>query len=276
MTKKSDPTASHNHASVSKTPTVRGWQAQVLTAFPASFPGALGVGLAHSAREAGLWSLTVHDLRDFACDPRGTIDDRPFGGGAGMVLLADVVDRAIIAVRAKGCADPAQYPLWVLSPRGERFSHAHAQALIAKPGVILLCGRYEGIDQRVIDAHGGREVSLGDFVLSGGEVAAQAMIESAVRLLPGVLGNADSLREESFTLPGLEYPSYTRPARWRGSDGIERAVPAVLRSGDHGAIARWRATQARALTSARRPDLFEGPSPAPARGAAVDKKTGQS
>jgi tRNA (guanine37-N1)-methyltransferase len=208
------------------------------------FPGPLGQSLAGRAREGGIWSLEAVNIRDFATDRHRTVDDTPFGGGAGMVLRPDVVDAAVAHV-----ADDR--PLLCLTPRGRRFTQADARRLAAAPGVVLLCGRYEGIDQRVIDARAMEEVSLGDFVLSGGDLAAMVMLDAAVRLLPGVMGAAASAEEESFSAGLLEYPHYTRPAEWRG-----RAVPAVLVSGNHGAVAAWRRAEAERVTRERRPDLW--------------------
>lgn len=220
------------------------WRASVLTLFPDMFPGPLGQSLAGRALENGAWTLDAVNIRDFATDRHRTVDDTPFGGGAGMVLRPDVVDAAMGSV-----ADGR--PALCLTPRGRRFTQADARRLADGSGVILLCGRYEGIDQRVIDAHAMDEVSLGDFVLSGGELAAMAMLDAAVRLLPGVMGSADSAIEESFSAGLLEYPHYTRPADWHG-----RAVPPVLLSGNHGAVAAWRRAEAERTTRERRPDLW--------------------
>lgn len=220
------------------------WRATVLTLFPEMFPGPLGASLAGRAMDAGHWSLSAVNIRDFATDRHRTVDDTPFGGGAGMVLRADVVDAAVASV------DDGR-PLVCLTPRGRRFSQADAIRWAEGPGVVLLCGRYEGIDQRVIDARGMEELSLGDFVLSGGELAAMAMLDAAVRLLPGVMGAAESAVEESFSAGLLEYPHYTRPAEWDG-----RRVPDVLLSGHHGAVAAWRRSEAERITKERRPDLW--------------------
>ena len=220
------------------------WRADVLSLFPDMFPGPLGLSLAGRALARGLWRLDAHDIRASAEDRQRRVDDAPFGGGAGMVLRADVVDRAVAAV-----ADGR--PIICLSPRGERFSQGLAGEFAASPGLILLAGRYEGIDQRVIEARGMREISIGDYVLAGGEIAAMVVLDAVVRLLPGVMGDAESAREESFTLPLLEYPHYTRPAEWQG-----RKVPAPLLSGDHAAIAAWRRAEAERLTASRRPDLW--------------------
>ncbi len=220
------------------------WRATVLTLFPEMFPGPLGHSLAGRARDTGRWSLQATDIRDFATDRHRTVDDTPFGGGAGMVLRADVADAAIAAV-----ADDR--PLLALTPRGRPFTQDQAARLAAGPGAILLCGRYEGIDQRVIEARGLEEVSIGDYVLSGGELAAMVLLDAAVRLLPGVMGAAASAEEESFSAGLLEYPHYTRPADWCG-----RRVPDVLLSGNHAAIAAWRRAEAETITRTRRPDLW--------------------
>lgn len=220
------------------------WRASVLTLFPDMFPGPLGQSLAGRALETGAWAVSAINIRDFATDRHRTVDDTPFGGGAGMVLRPDVVDAAVESV-----ADGR--PILCLTPRGRRFTQADARRLASGAGVILLCGRYEGIDQRVIDARGMEEVSLGDFVLSGGELAALAILDAAVRLLQGVMGSADSTVEESFSAGLLEYPHYTRPAAWQG-----RAVPPVLLSGHHGAVATWRRAEAERITRERRPDLW--------------------
>lgn len=219
------------------------WRARVLTLFPSMFPGPLGASLAGRALERGLWALDVQDIRDAAPDRHRTVDDTPFGGGAGMVLRADVLDRAL------GAADGR--PVFYLSPRGAPLDQARVRALAGGPGATLICGRYEGVDQRVLDARGIAEISIGDYVLSGGELAAMVLIDACVRLLPGVMGAAESAAEESFSAGLLEYPHYTRPAEWQG-----RVVPPVLLSGHHAAIAAWRREQAESLTRSRRPDLW--------------------
>jgi tRNA (guanine37-N1)-methyltransferase len=220
------------------------WRATILTLFPGMFPGPLGQSLAGRALEAGIWSLDAQDIRAHATDRHRTVDDTPFGGGAGMVMRADVVDAAIQAA-----ADGR--PLLYVTPRGRPLAQADAQRLAAGPGVIVLCGRYEGIDQRVIDARAPDEVSIGDYVLSGGELAAMVILDAVVRLLPGTMGAAASAIEESFATGLLEYPHYTKPADWQG-----RAVPPVLLSGNHAAIAAWRAEQSATITRQRRPDLW--------------------
>jgi tRNA (guanine37-N1)-methyltransferase len=230
----------------------------VVTLFPELFPGPLGISIPGRAHEAGLWSLELRDLRAFGLGPHRNVDDTPFGGGAGMVLRADVADAALA-----GTEDGR--PAICLTPRGRRFDQARARALAAGPGAVVLCGRFEGIDQRLIEARGMEEVSLGDFVLAGGEVAAMALLEATIRLLPGAI-TAESAAEESFsatTATGflLEYPHYTRPAEWAG-----RAVPPVLLSGNHQAIAAWRAEAAEKATRERRPDLWEARLPNEMRG----------
>jgi tRNA (guanine37-N1)-methyltransferase len=226
------------------------WTAQVITLLPQAFPGVLGESLTGRALRDRVWQLQVTDLRRFGEGRHRNVDDTPAGGGAGMVLRADVLGRAIEHVRT---GVPPSVPLVATSPRGRRFDQALARDWAARPGVTLICGRFEGIDQRALDHYGIEEVSLGDFVLTGGEIAAQAMLDATVRLLPGVLGNAASLEEESFSDGLLEHPQYTRPAEWMG-----RRIPDVLLSGNHAEIARWRRAEAERLTRARRPDLSEG------------------
>ena len=221
------------------------WTATVLTIFPEMFPGPLGHSLAGKALREGIWRLATVDIRDFARDKHRTVDDAPFGGGPGMVMRPDVVDAAIEATPAPG-------PLLYLSPRGRPLDQARLAALAAGPGVRLLCGRFEGVDERVIEARAMEEICLGDFVLSGGEPAAIALIDGCVRLLPGVIGAEATLEEESFTRGLLEYPHYTRPQSWQG-----RAVPEVLLSGHHEEIRRWREAQAAEVTRQRRPDMWE-------------------
>ncbi len=222
------------------------WRATVLTLFPEMFPGPLATALAGRALVNTIWSLDTGNIRDAGRGRHRSVDDTPFGGGAGMVMRPDVVDAAI-----HQAADGR--PLVYLTPRGRPFRQADAARLAAAQGVILLCGRYEGVDQRVIDANGAEEVSIGDYVLSGGELAAMVVLDACVRLLPGVMGTAESAVEESFSTNLLEYPHYTRPAEWQG-----HPVPGVLLSGDHAAIARWRQAQAMQATAARRPDLLPG------------------
>jgi tRNA (guanine37-N1)-methyltransferase len=224
------------------------WRATILTLFPDMFPGPLGQSLAGRALAAGLWSLDTHDIRAAAADRHRTVDDTPFGGGPGMVMRPDVVTAALTHVQeGEGAARPLVY----LTPRGRKLTQSLARQFAAAPGVILLCGRYEGIDQRAIEANNALEISVGDYVLSGGELPAMVLLDAIVRLLPGVMGAADSATEESFSTGLLEYPHYTRPAEWDG-----RAVPPVLLSGNHAAIAAWRQTQSEAITRERRPDLW--------------------
>jgi tRNA (guanine37-N1)-methyltransferase len=220
------------------------WRATVLTIFPEMLPGPLAHSLAGKALEAGIWHLETVDIRDFARDKHRSVDDAPFGGGPGMVMRPDVLDAAITGAGGTG-------PLILLSPRGRPLGQERVRELAAAAGVRLICGRFEGVDERVLDASSVEEVSLGDFVLSGGEPAAIALIDACVRLLPGVVGGAETLAEESFTEGLLEYPHYTRPSLWRG-----RAVPEVLVSGDHQRVRAWRRTQAEQLTRERRPDLW--------------------
>ncbi len=210
------------------------WTATVLTLFPAMFPGPLGQSLAGRALQAGKWRLDALDIRDFARDKHRSVDDTPFGGGAGMVMRPDVLDRAIRAARRPG------YKLIYLSPRGRLLTQDTVIALSAEPGVTLICGRFEGVDERVLQAHGAEEMSVGDYVLSGGEPAAMVLIDACVRLLPGVMGNAETSAEESFTNGLLEYPHYTRPALWRDADGREWAAPDILVSGHHEKVKSWR------------------------------------
>ena len=221
------------------------WQATVLTLFPEMFPGPLGHSLAGKAMAEGLWRLETVDIRDFARDKHRSVDDAPFGGGPGMVMRPDIVDAAIA-----GSAGPG--PLIHLSPRGRPLDQARVAELAAGPGVRLLCGRFEGIDERVISARAAEELSLGDFVLSGGEPAAIALIDACVRLLPGVIGDRAALEEESFARGLLEYPHYTRPQTWQGL-----TVPDILLSGHHEQIRRWRAAEAERATRERRPDLWQ-------------------
>lgn len=223
------------------------FHATALTLFPEMFPGPLGLSLAGRALREGIWRLDAQDIRAQARDRHRTVDDTPFGGGAGMVMRPDVVDAAIAAAMPEGDARPLVY----LTPRGRLLDQALVREIAAGPGVVLLCGRYEGVDQRVIEARAMREISLGDYVLSGGEMAALTLLDACVRLLPGVMGGAESALEESHSAGLLEYPHYTRPAEWQG-----RAVPPVLLSGHHAEVARWRREQAEAATRERRPDLW--------------------
>lgn len=223
------------------------WHATVLTLFPEMFPGPLGLSLAGRALEEGRWSIETHDIRTHGLGRHRNVDDTPFGGGAGMVMRPDVIGSAIAAHRPAG--DPR--PLVYLTPRGRLFRQEDAARFAAGPGVMLLCGRYEGLDQRVIEEAGVEEISVGDYVLSGGEPAALVLLDACLRLLPGVMGGKTSAEEESFADGLLEYPHYTRPAEWN-----DRPVPPVLLSGDHGAIRAWRRAQAEEATRLRRPDLW--------------------
>ena len=223
------------------------WTATVLTIFPEMFPGPLAFSLAGKALARGVWRLDAVDLRDFTTDRHRTVDDAPFGGGPGMVMRPDVIARAVDAVKARGAPGPLLY----LSPRGERLDQAIVRELAAGPGFIALCGRYEGVDERVLEARAFRELSIGDFVLSGGELAAMVLIDACVRLLPGVVGEATSLEEESFAQGLLEYPHYTRPQEFEG-----RRVPEVLLSGHHARIRAWRLERALEITRKRRPALL--------------------
>ena len=216
-------------------PSAAPWQAVVLTLFPEMFPGPLGVSLAGRALETGIWSIAAHDIRSCALDKHKTVDDSPFGGGIGMVMRPDVIDLALEQAQPSEMNLPAIY----LTPRGRPLTQERVRDLAAGPGAIVLCGRYEGIDQRVIEQRRIEEVSLGDFVLSGGEPAAIALIDACVRLLPGVIGDAGALSEESFERGLLEYPHFTRPAEWRGLK-----VPEVLLSGHHEKIQAWRLAEA--------------------------------
>lgn len=224
------------------------WQVTVLTLFPEMFPGPLGHSIIGKALAERRWQLETVNIRDFTTDNYQSVDDTPYGGGAGMVMRPDIVAAALMGATARhGKAQRRIY----LSPRGKPFDQKLAKELAATPSLLLLCGRFEGVDQRVIDAEGLEEISLGDFVLAGGELAAMAMMEACVRLLPGVLGNAATVDEESFEAGLLEYPHYTRPAQWEG-----RAVPDILLSGHHANIHAWRRGEAERLTRARRPDLW--------------------
>ncbi len=221
------------------------WSATVLTIFPEMFPGPLGLSLAGKALERGLWSLDAVDIRGFAADRHRSVDDTPAGGGPGMVMKADVLARAIDTAAADG------RPRLLMSPRGVPLTQERVAALAAGPGVVAVCGRFEGVDERVIEARGLAEVSIGDYVLSGGEIAAMALIDACVRLLPGVMGEEASAGEESFAQGLLEYPQYTRPQVFEG-----RPIPEVLLSGDHAKIAAFRRAEAERLTRERRPDLW--------------------
>jgi tRNA (guanine37-N1)-methyltransferase len=224
------------------------WTASVATLFPEMFPGPLGHSLAGKALAEGRWRLMTVNIRDFARDRHRTVDDAPFGGGASLVMKPDVVDAAVAEAESRCPGAPVIY----LSPRGRLLDQARVKTLAAGPGVVILCGRYEGVDERVIAARGMEELSLGDFVLSGGEPAALVLIDACVRLLAGVMGNTESLAEESFEEGLLEYPLYTRPQEWAG-----RAVPEVLVSGHHEKVRAWRRDQMEKITRSRRPDLWD-------------------
>jgi tRNA (guanine37-N1)-methyltransferase len=225
------------------------FRASILTLYPEMFPGTLGAALAGKALASGAWSLETVQIRDFTTDKHRSVDDTPSGGGAGMVLRPDVIARAIDAASPAG--DPR--PRLLMSPRGVPLTQARVRELAAGPGVMILCGRFEGVDQRVIDARGLEELSIGDYVLSGGEVAAQVLLDAVIRLLPGVMGNEASGTHESFEDGLLEHPHYTRPQDWEG-----RAIPDVLTSGNHAKIEAWRRAEAERLTRERRPDMLKG------------------
>src|ERR1700755_845026 len=223
------------------------WRATVLTLFPEMFPGPLGVSLAGRALASGLWALEARDIRDSATDKHRSVDDTPAGGGPGMVLRADILAAAIDAAEIA-----ADRPRLLMSPRGRPLTQSRVAELAAGPGPLIVCGRFEGIDQRVIEARALEEISIGDYVLSGGEIAAMAVIDACVRLLPGVMGKEASGEDESFSEGLLEYPQYTRPQAFEG-----RTIPEILVSGDHAKVAAWRKAKAEALTRAQRPDLWE-------------------
>ncbi len=225
------------------------FQADVVTLFPELFPGPLGASVIGRGIAEGLWSLRTTQLRDFATDRHRTVDDTPSGGGAGMVLKPDILAAAIDAVSPPGDTRPRL----LMSPRGVPLTQERVRQLALGPGAVIVCGRFEGVDQRVIEARNLEEISIGDYVLAGGEVAAMALLEAVVRLIPGVLGGTESHAEESFEDGLLEYPQYTRPQLFEG-----REIPAVLISGDHGKIAKWRRAESERLTRARRPDLLKG------------------
>ncbi|MEM1005306.1 MAG: tRNA (guanosine(37)-N1)-methyltransferase TrmD [Pseudomonadota bacterium] len=232
------------------TPDLHGvWKARIITLFPDAFPGVLGESLTGKALQEGLWQLETVDLRQFGIGKHRNVDDTPAGGGAGMVLRADVLGEAIEHTMA---GIRGNCPLIYLSPRGRRMDQQMMQTLARCDGMTLLCGRFEGVDERVLEHYGVQEVSLGDFVMTGGEIAAQALIDATVRLIPGVLGNQASAEEESFASGLLEHPQYTRPAAWNG-----RAIPEILMSGNHGRIAEWRHQMSEQITRERRPDLWD-------------------
>lgn len=227
------------------------WHVTLLTLFPDMFPGMLGQSLAGRALERGDWSYTAINIRDFATDVHKTVDDTPYGGGAGMVMRPDVIEKALLSVTALGRRI-------YMSPRGRPLTQAKVKELAATPALTLLCGRYEGVDQRVLDAHGFEEISIGDYVLSGGEPAALILMDACIRLLPGVMGNAETPNEESFSEASgglLEYPHYTRPAVWTAADGKTYEVPGILQSGNHVKIKEWRKERSLEITNEIRPDL---------------------
>lgn len=240
-----------SQSSPSETGQRTAWRARVVTLFPELFPGPLAASLTGEALKAGVWSLGTVHLREHGIGRHRSVDDTPAGGGAGMVLRADVVAAAVDAAQAQARAEGGELPVLVLTPRGEPLTQALVRELAAGPGAILLAGRFEGIDARAIEARGMREVSIGDYVLAGGELPAMVLLEAVVRLLPGVLGSEHSLAEESFETGLLEYPQYTRPREWEG-----RSIPDVLLNGNHKHIAEWRQAQAEEATRIRRPDLW--------------------
>ena len=242
------PTAQPQELMTDRPTLARAWTAQVITLLPDAFPGLLGTSLTGKALKDGVWQLETTDLRRFGVGKHRNVDDTPAGGGAGMVLRADVLGNAIEATRREA---RGRMPLIHLSPRGVPFDQAMAQDLARQDGVTLLCGRFEGVDERVLEHYDIFEVSMGDYVLTGGELPAMTLIDACVRLLPGVLGNAESAVEESHSAGLLEHPQYTRPADWQG-----RLIPEVLTSGDHAKVADWRRDQSERLTRERRPDLW--------------------
>lgn len=226
------------------------WHINILTLFPEMFPGMLGQSLSGKALEKGIWSYNAVNIRDFAEGKHKTVDDTPFGGGAGMVMRADVIEKALLSLSNPGRKI-------YLSPRGKQLTQPLVKELSRTTSLTLLCGRYEGVDQRILDAGGFEEISIGDYVLSGGEPAAMILMDACIRLLPGVMGNEETPTEESFSDGLLEYPHYTRPADWIAADGQTYNVPETLKSGDHAKIKKWRREQSEKLTTSRRPDLFK-------------------
>ena len=226
------------------------WHVNILTLFPEMFPGSLGQSLSGKALERGDWSYSCVDIREFGLGVHKAVDDTPYGGGAGMVMRADIIEKSLQAVQNPGRKI-------YMSPRGKVLDQAMVQELSAAPALTILCGRYEGVDQRVLDAHGFEEISIGDYVLSGGEPAALILMDACIRLLPGVMGNDETAGEESFSNGLLEYPHYTRPAEWVDAHGEARSVPEILTSGNHAKIKEWREEQSLALTKERRPDLLK-------------------
>ncbi|MEP1229409.1 MAG: tRNA (guanosine(37)-N1)-methyltransferase TrmD [Litorimonas sp.] len=228
------------------------WRATALTLFPDAFPGVLGASIIGGAQKSGIWSLETVDIRDFSTNRHRTVDSPPSGGGPGMVLKPDIAAKAIDSVASADIASGDKRPLIYMTPRGKPLTQSRVRELATSTGLVVFCGRFEGLDQRVIDSRNMEEISIGDYVLAGGEVAAQAMIEACVRLLPDVLGDAASASEESFEDGLLEYPLYTKPREFEG-----RAIPEVLLNGDHKKIADWRRQEQEKITKARRPDLYE-------------------
>lgn len=226
------------------------WQVNILTLFPDMFPGSLGQSLSGKALERGDWGYSAINIRDFTRDVHKTVDDTPFGGGAGMVMRPDIIESALLSIENPGRKI-------YMSPRGKPLTQSLAQELATESALTLLCGRYEGVDQRVLDAHEFEEISIGDYVLSGGEPAALILMDACIRLLPGVMGNTETTDEESFSNGLLEYPHYTRPAEWTAENGKTLSVPEVLTSGNHQKIAEWRHEQSLSLTKTRRPDLLK-------------------
>ena len=222
------------------------WKARIFTLYPELFPGPLGIGLYKKALEKKLWSLEVVNIRDYSANKHKTVDDTPFGGGSGMLMRADVIANSL----DKNISDKAE-PIIYLSPKGKKFDQKYARKILKKKTVNIICGHFEGIDQRLLESKDIEEISIGDFILSGGEIGAFVIINAAVRLLPGVLGNPNSLTEETFENYLLEYPQYTKPQKWK-----KKEVPSVLLSGDHAKIKDWRLTQSRDITRRRRPDLW--------------------
>ncbi len=225
------------------------WHVNILTLFPEMFPGTLGQSLSGRALDKGAWAYNCVQIRDFTQDVHKSVDDTPFGGGAGMVMRADIIEHALLSIPKPGRKI-------YMSPRGKPLSQSLVQELAKEEVLTILCGRYEGVDQRVLDAHDFEEISIGDYVLSGGEPAAMILMDACIRLLPGVMGNNTTPDEESFSNGLLEYPHYTRPAEWTDANGTKHNVPDVLSSGHHKNINQWRLEQSESLTQARRPDLW--------------------
>ena len=238
---------SESSANIAQTP----WRVSVLTLFPDAFPGVLGASIIGGAEKSGIWQLETVDIRDFSVNRHRTVDSPPSGGGPGMVLKPDVAAKAIDSVVTSDLGLGPDRPLIYLTPRGKPLTQKRVRELASGPGLIAFCGRFEGLDERVIEGRQMEEISIGDFILAGGEVAAQVMIEACVRLLPGVLGTAQSADDESFETGLLEYPLYTKPREFEG-----RAIPEVLLSGDHKKIANWRRQKSEEITKARRPDMW--------------------